>query len=1060
MKKLVLSIAFLVVTLLAQGQSNTIALLSSSPNISSPTTLSGGTSLVLSFNINLPSSSSCYQKVVFNSGSLLYSSSQVPAGASVSQDNSNIYNRTVTISNINSTASGILNFNITFSVPTGECFPAQSLTATLSTYDGTCAPSPAVFQSPTLTINNTDKLDTDLSQVEPTNTTNICAGTVVKYKYRIANPGNCLNYTNAKAFLQLSSCATVIGIYKENLDFNNPIALLPPSGSSPPNSQTISWNIYTNPSTPLPITIWSSPLTFYIYVKYPCNVCNSSPFFKPMTYATGQKPSSCGNNLTYQSPSHEFATSLSGANCTNCNGGGGSNIAVTPPTLLCPSACTVTNYMPATYNVSITPGSTYNSIIFIADVPSGFLINSITNAPSTACGATPVVEYLNSLGNYVPYAPSSTPLATTKVKWTYNCTIANAPLTLNFYISYRYNLLSPPSGQVPFYCHLYYDTVDTAHNSSNGVEYSTVGSCSQQLTGNKYIIRYNQDGSEVVNSSGAPIIFGSVNDASPGEVFSYRINVKNISNTGVSNVKILDDLSDKLVFLGPIKYTYTTVSNPNEASFTTLTGNTMNIPDMGAVAPLVTITNGPTSTQLKVENINFPSGNCVANKTLFIEFKVQAKNSLMAQTQIVNQAYVKNTNGTSLVGDSYLYTIMTIKSLFHLSNKMFVKCKKETTWLSDDSATLTDPPVPIIQKVRNGDKIDFKMLVYNDGSENMTLFDLLNLKPQPGDQFESDHTPRGSDGTTYINYFNTTGPPTITTNTSFVQTPVVSYNNDVINMLRDNLTTCPAGSGTSSPWLPGFGNSTNWMRINFSSTGHVLHPGDYVEVTYSAKVSGDTGTSYNSFIYNAKDNLGHCVVHSNARKLTILNDGEGCEPPCIDCASFGLIKGEKYLVSGWVKEESTRNPNKQFKTYIDSNISVYFKHENSNDLFDVPYIFTFRPTGDIIDGWQRIIGEITVPGSDTIRVGDMILELKNESRSEKVISYFDDVRVLPTKGNMKSFVYDQKTQRLMAELDENNYSTFYEYDLEGGLIRIKKETEKGVFTIQETRSGNVKVGGK
>ncbi|WP_162126056.1 hypothetical protein [Flavobacterium phycosphaerae] len=548
MKKLVLSITILFVTLLAHGQSNTIALLTSSPNISSPTTLTGGTSLALSFNINLPSSSSCYQKIVFNSGSLIYSSSQLPTGASVSQDNNNIYNRTVTISNINSTTSGILNFNITFYVPTGECFTAQSLIATLSTYDGTCSPSPAVYQSPLLTINNTDKLDTDLSQVEPTNTTNICAGTVVKYKYRIANPGNCLNYTNAKAFLQLSSCATVIGVYNQNLDFNNPIALLPPSGSSPPNSQTISWNVFTNPSTPLPMTIWSYPLTFYVYVKYPCNICNSTPFFKPITYATGQKPSNCGSNLTYQSLSHEFTTSLSGVNCTDCNGGGGSNIAVTAPTLPCPSVCNVSNYLTATYNVSITPGSNYNRIFFIADVPSGFLINSITNSPPTACGITPVVEYLNSSGNYVPYAPSSTPLATTKVKWTYNCTIPNEPLTLNFNISYRYNLLSPPSGQVPFYCHLYYDTIDTAHNSSNGAGYSTVASCSQQLTANKYIIRYNPDESEVLNSSGTPALFGSVNDGSPGEVFSYRINVKNISNTGVSNVKILDDLSNKLVF--------------------------------------------------------------------------------------------------------------------------------------------------------------------------------------------------------------------------------------------------------------------------------------------------------------------------------------------------------------------------------------------------------------------------------------------------------------------------------------------------------------------------------
>jgi hypothetical protein len=43
----------------------------------------------------------------------------------------------------------------------------------------------------------------------------------------------------------------------------------------------------------------------------------------------------------------------------------------------------------------------------------------------------------------------------------------------------------------------------------------------------------------------------------------------------------------------------------------------------------------------------------------------------------------------------------------------------------------------------------------------------------------------------------------------------------------------------------------------------------------------------------------------------------------------------------------------------------------------------------------------------------------------------------------------------MAELDERNYATFYEYDEEGKLIRVKKETEKGVMTIQENRD-NIK----
>lgn len=53
---------------------------------------------------------------------------------------------------------------------------------------------------------------------------------------------------------------------------------------------------------------------------------------------------------------------------------------------------------------------------------------------------------------------------------------------------------------------------------------------------------------------------------------------------------------------------------------------------------------------------------------------------------------------------------------------------------------------------------------------------------------------------------------------------------------------------------------------------------------------------------------------------------------------------------------------------------------------------------------------------------------------------------------MKSFVYDPISLRFMAELDENNYATFYEYDDDGTLIRVKKETERGIQTIKETRS--------
>jgi hypothetical protein len=66
--------------------------------------------------------------------------------------------------------------------------------------------------------------------------------------------------------------------------------------------------------------------------------------------------------------------------------------------------------------------------------------------------------------------------------------------------------------------------------------------------------------------------------------------------------------------------------------------------------------------------------------------------------------------------------------------------------------------------------------------------------------------------------------------------------------------------------------------------------------------------------------------------------------------------------------------------------------------------------------------------------------------------WIDDLRIHPYDAQMKTYAYDERNLRLMAELDENNFAAFYEYDQEGILNRVKKETEKGIMTIKETRS--------
>jgi hypothetical protein len=143
-------------------------------------------------------------------------------------------------------------------------------------------------------------------------------------------------------------------------------------------------------------------------------------------------------------------------------------------------------------------------------------------------------------------------------------------------------------------------------------------------------------------------------------------------------------------------------------------------------------------------------------------------------------------------------------------------------------------------------------------------------------------------------------------------------------------------------------------------------------------------------------------------------------------------------------------PDFQPMDYIETLVELEYRDAEQNMLPIDPETLKFEPKGEIIDGWQRVYADFEIPGN----AAQMTISLKNNSATS--LAYFDDIRMQPYHSNMKTFVYHPETQRLMSELDENNYATFYEYDAEGGLVRVKKETEKGVYTIQETRSSTAK----
>ena len=148
---------------------------------------------------------------------------------------------------------------------------------------------------------------------------------------------------------------------------------------------------------------------------------------------------------------------------------------------------------------------------------------------------------------------------------------------------------------------------------------------------------------------------------------------------------------------------------------------------------------------------------------------------------------------------------------------------------------------------------------------------------------------------------------------------------------------------------------------------------------------------------------------------------------------------QKFIASVWVKQDI---PLVQYVTsYDEVDLTI------GSDLITEAITETRSP---IIDGWQQITKVFTIDEPSSAPSSAITLSFGLVAGSD--ITWFDDFRIQPLSSSMKGFVYDPVSLRLMAELDENNYATFYEYDEEGRLTRVKKETERGIQTIQESRT--------
>ncbi len=153
-----------------------------------------------------------------------------------------------------------------------------------------------------------------------------------------------------------------------------------------------------------------------------------------------------------------------------------------------------------------------------------------------------------------------------------------------------------------------------------------------------------------------------------------------------------------------------------------------------------------------------------------------------------------------------------------------------------------------------------------------------------------------------------------------------------------------------------------------------------------------------------------------------------------DCACIKPFRPSpgKYIVGVWIKSQN----NQDAKVRVSSGGSI---------------LGEFYPSGEILDGWQRLEGVFEIP---PINAASIVFTLINNNSNDFV--YFDDFRIHPFLAGMQSVVYDPKTLLPLATHDGYNYTTFYNYDENFNLVRMRVETIEGIKTVVESEFGGQK----
>lgn len=248
---------------------------------------------------------------------------------------------------------------------------------------------------------------------------------------------------------------------------------------------------------------------------------------------------------------------------------------------------------------------------------------------------------------------------------------------------------------------------------------------------------------------------------------------------------------------------------------------------------------------------------------------------------------------------------------------------------------------------------------------------------------------------------------------------------------------------------PGYFCKNKPAPYTFSAQLGATNPQHQIEWFSSDDLSTPFGYGENVTInvdetkeYFIRTRVGTTECYSNLVPISILPLDNFCNE------SFTPKVGEKYILQAWVSSDlggavAVENLN----AIPEAKIQVNF-YNDVNQLIGSTNEYSAQ--GPVVEGWQLMEQEFAVP-PNTSKV-KLVFVNKHTASTAGSSVYFDDVRVFKFNGSMISYVYDQETMRLIAELNQDNFYTKYIYNEAGELVKTNVESKDGIRTVVESRA--------